>query len=241
MARITTKAGLRDYIRSQLGAPSIQIEVTDAQMDQIIDDTVQKFTEHAFGTLEETVLIQLSGIGDYPLPDTITNIIKLSSGSSSDISNFSANFGGYVPDIWSEQYFSGSLTGDIVKTIIGISNTRAIMEKFFGNDMAFNFNHHRKVLQLHEDYSGAALLHYEYEYIADDNNDLIFNHEWVKAYSIARVKILWGTVTGKYDQALVGGARINYGDMKSEADQELQILDEQLLTRWQDPAPVLIG
>ena len=53
--------------------------------------------------------------------------------------------------------------------------------------------------------------------------------------------MLWGTVTGKYDQALVGGARVNYADMKSEAQTELEVLNEQLLTKWSDPAPVSIA
>lgn len=32
MAKITTKAALTDYIKSQLGAPTINIEVTDDQI-----------------------------------------------------------------------------------------------------------------------------------------------------------------------------------------------------------------
>ena len=103
MAKITTKEGLRNYIKSQLGAPSINIEVTDAQMNEIIDDAIQKFTEYAYGTLEGTVIVQLNGAGDYDMPNAMTNLIKMSKGSTSNITNFSSNFGsGYVPDLWSE-------------------------------------------------------------------------------------------------------------------------------------------
>lgn len=239
MARINTKAGLRDYVKSQLGAPLINIEVTDPQINQIIDDTVQKFTEYAYGTLEGTVIVQINGMGEYDMPDTMTNLIKLSKGSTSNITNFSANFGsGYVPNLWSEQFFSGSLTGDIIPGILAISTTKAILDKFFADDIVFNFNPHRKILQVLENYNGPAVLHYQYEYLADETNDLVYNHEWVKAYSKAKVKELWGTVTGKFDQALVGGARINYADLKSEAQQEIEYLNEQLLSKWSDPAPI---
>lgn len=242
MARINTKVGLKDYVKSQLGYPTINIEVTDVQINQIIADTVQKFTEYAYGTLEGTVIIQFSGAKEYPLPDTITNIIKLSKGSTSNITNFGANFGsGYVPDLWSEQFFSGSLTGDIIPGILAISTTKSMLDKYFGDDIVYNFNHNRKILQLLENYNGPAVLHYQYEYLAIEDGDLVYDHEWVKAYSRAKVKELWGTVTGKFDQALVGGARINYGDMKSEAQSEIEKLDEQLLSKWSDPCPIDIA
>ena len=241
MARIQTKADLTEYIKSQLGAPTINVEVTDEQIAQIIDDSVQKFSEYAYGTLEDIVLMQLGGSGDYVLPDTITNIIKLSKGGGSNIMSFNVNFGGgLVPNIWSEQFFSGagSMIGNIIPQIISISTNKAVLEKYFGDDIYYNFNPHRKVLQVLENFSGPAALHYQYEYLADDEGDLIFNHEWIKEYTVAKVKFLWGTVTGKFDQALVGGARINYGDMKSEGQQAIEYLQEQLLTKWSDPAPI---
>lgn len=239
MARINTKAALKEYVKSQLGAPLINIEVTDPQIEQIIDDTVQKFTEYAYGTLEGTVIVQFSGKGEYPMPDTMTNLIKLSKGSTSNITNFSANFGaGYVPDLWSEQFFTGSLTGDIIPGILAISTTKAMLDKYFADDIVFNFNPHRKILQVLENYNGPAVLHYQYEYLANENNDLVYNHEWVKAYTKAKVKEIWGGVTGKFDQTLVGGARINYADLKSEAQDAIDKLNEELLNKWSDPCPI---
>lgn len=240
MARINTIDGLTSYIKSQLGAPAINIEVSNSQIAQIIDDTVQKFTEYAYGTLEASSVVQINGMGDYNMPDTMTNVIKVSKGSTSNLSNFDASFGGYVPNIWSDQFFSSSLTGDIVPTIITISSNKAMLEKFFGDDIVYNFNHNRKVLQVLQDYNGAAVIHYQYEYIAQDE-DLVYNHEWVKAYAKAKVKELWGTVTGKFDQTLVGGARINYDRLLQEAREDIILLDEQLLTRWSDPAPIDIA
>jgi hypothetical protein len=237
MARINTKVGLRDYVKSQLGYPTINIEVTDAQIDEIIDDCVQKFTEYAYGTLEDTVVMQFTGSGDYPVPDTITNVIKLSKGTTSSL----GNFGSYVPDIWSEQYFSSSLTGDIIGSIVSVTTNASLIEKYLGDELHYNFNHLKKNLQVLENYTGPVVLHYQYEYIADENNDFVYNHEWVKNYSKAKVKELWGTVTGKYDQALVGGARINYEKLSSEARDEIQKLDEELLDKWSDPCPIMVG
>ena len=242
MARINTKAQLMNYIKTTLGQPIVKVHVTDAQISQIIDHAVLHFTEFAYGTLEDTVVVQLNGRGEYPMPDAITNLIKLSRGSTSNITNFSTNFGaGYVPDIWSSQFFSGSLTGDIIPAIIGISTTKAILDKFFGDDIAYNFNPYKKTLNVLQNYTGAAVVHYQYEYIADEEGDYIYNHEWIKDYCVAKTRYQWGNNTGTLDQTLIGGARINYADMKSEATAELERLEETLLTKWSDPAPISVS
>ena len=242
MARITTKTALIDYIRTTLGEPIIKVNLSEQQMSQIIDNAVQKFTEYSYGTLEETVVLQINGMGEYTLPDTITNILRLSQGSTSNLTNFSANFGaGYVPNLWSEQFFSGSLTGDIIPAIIGISTTKAILDKYFGDEIVHNFNPHRKVLKVLQNFVGPAVLHYQYEYLADEDNDFIYNHEWIKDYVVAKCRYQWGNNTGKLDQTLVGGARINYADMKSEATAELERLEETLLSRYCDPCPISIA
>jgi len=239
MARIFSKTALTKYIKSQLGSPQINIEVNTSQMSEIIDNTVQLFTEYAYGTLEGAVVVQINGVGDYPMPNTITNLIKLSKGSTSNLTNFSSNFGaGYVPDLWSQQFFSGSLTGDIIPSIIAISSTSALLDKYFADDLVYNFNYLSKNLQVLENFHGPAVLHYQYEYLANEANDLVYDHPWIKAYCISKTKFLWGGITGKYSQTLVGGASINYSDMKSEAQSEIDVLDEQLINKYSDPCPI---
>jgi len=238
MARINTKDKLVDYIKRQLGFPLVRIEVDEDTIKQIIDDAIQHFTEFAYGDLEAVAFIELGGAGEYLLPDTITNIIKISRGGNSFM-NFNSQFGmDFVPDLWSEQYFTGSVGGSIIPSIMSISATQSILDKFLGDDMNYNFNPHKKVLQLMQNCNDTCLLHYEYEYIADDEGDLIFNHEYIKAYCTSKVKFLWGTTTGKFDAPLVGGSRINYADMKNEATAELEQLKEDLLNKWSDPAPI---
>lgn len=239
-----TKKELIHYIKTMLGEPTIQVEVTEEQMGFIIDDTIQKFTEYSWGDLEASVIVPLNGRGEYPLPHLITNIIKVSKGSSNSF-NFSSNFGaGLVPDMWSEQYFSSTSgnagVGGIMENIIPVMNTQAIYAKYFGDDLNANFNPHRKILQVLEDYKGKVLLHYQYEYKAKEI-DSIFGHEWIKAYAKAKTKQAWGNIVGKYDQALVGGARINYDRILSEGNDEVRQLDDELISKWCDPAPIMIG
>ena len=229
------------YIRSQLGAPLIEIEVNDEQISEIIDNVIQEFTEIAYGTLEATIAVQLKGKGEYQMPPNITNILKVSRGNTSNIMNFSANYGSnYVPDLWSQQFFTASLTGDILPNIIMISNTQAVLDQYFGDDIYYNFNTYKKVLQVFEPYKGAAIIHYQYEYYPDEV-DQIYDQMWVKKMSLAKTKFLWGSVVGKFSASLVGGATINYSDIKSEAQSEIDALKEELKERWCDGCPCLVG
>lgn len=241
MARITSKAALVNYVKEQLGYPVINIEVPNTTIAQIIDDAVNRFTEYSYGVLEDVIVLELHGKGEYALPDTVTNIVKLSKGGGSNVLNFNVNFGaGLVPNIWSEQFFSGSgsITGNIINNLMSISANKSILEKYFGDDVNFTFHHLAKKLHVLDEYKGPAALHYQYEYLANEANDFVYNHEWVKGYCVSKTKFLWGTITGKFDQNLVGGARINYADMKNEAQTEIDYWNEQLLTKWSDPCPI---
>lgn len=237
---ITTRDDLHDYILRQLGEPLVQVELVSDHIDDSINESIKLFSEFAFdGELEETVILTVDGSGVYDLPPAITAIMKVSQGGAG-IGNFGANFGsGFAPDIWSEQFFPGSTSG-IVDSILGISATRSQLDKFFGNDIYYDFNSFSKKLRLFEPYSGDLIVHYSKEYIPEPT-DYIFDANWVKAYSVARARMLQSTITGKFDQALVGGARINYDNMRSLAEQELDRLKEELISHYAGPAPISIA
>lgn len=233
--RIDTKLKLIAYVREMLGSPQIECEVNDAQISQIIDDGIQKFTEFAYGTLEATVCVNIEGKGTYHMPENVTNIIKISKGSTSNISSFASNYGvNYVPDMWSQQFFTSSITGSIMASLVTVSNTRASLEHFMGDDIYFNWNPYKKIIQVFDQYKGPALIHFYYEYQADEV-DQIYNHEWIKRWAIAKTKILWGNITGKYSGDLVGGVTINYDNFKSEGADEVERLEEELVDKWSDP------
>ena len=193
--RIDTKLKLIAYVREMLGSPQIECEVSDSQISQIIDDAITKFTEYAYGTLEATVCANIQGMGTYHMPKNVTNIIKISKGNTGNISNFASNYGtNYVPDLWSQQFFTSSITGSIMSSLVVVSNTRASLNHFMGDDIYFNFNPYKKIIQIFDQYKGPVLIHFYYEYVPDEQDE-IYNHEWIKKWVIANTKVLWGNIT----------------------------------------------
>ena len=56
MAKPTTRQELKDYCLRQLGAPVLEINVADEQVDDLLDDTIQYFNERHFDGVEKTYL-----------------------------------------------------------------------------------------------------------------------------------------------------------------------------------------
>ena len=56
MSKPSTKQGLIDYCLRQLGAPVLEINVADEQIDDLLDDTIQFFNERHFDGVEKTYL-----------------------------------------------------------------------------------------------------------------------------------------------------------------------------------------
>jgi hypothetical protein len=107
MAKPTTKQELKDYCLRQLGAPVLEINVADEQVDDLLDDTIQYFNERHFDGVEKTYLkyqinqddidrgrggtssagITTTGVGIVTTTGTSTNI----SGLGTITSNFYEN------------------------------------------------------------------------------------------------------------------------------------------------------
>lgn len=216
----------------------IQVEVPNESIEDIIYETVLKFTEYNWASnLEKAIVVKAQGKGVYQFREEVQEVFSVNTQSGVGGSfNFSQNYGqGYVPDLFIRNYSQGM--SDIMSTMVTVSGQQAMQEKYFNKEPLWQFSQGRNSLELLEDYKGNMLVHYQVVYQPNEV-DFIYNHPWVKEYQIQRTKFLWGTITGKYSQSLVGGQQINYSDMKSEAENELQRLHEELLSKYTNPQPI---
>ncbi len=233
---IQTSADLMDYILRQLGAPSVEVELTPEHLKDCIDYSIKEFSSFAWdGELQESVVLTIDGRGTYQLPDFITSIIEFR--SIQGFQNYGQN---YIPDRWSEEFFrafESNSTG--IDAIISISNTFTMYEKYIQKEINYYFNSYKNQIQILEEFSGNVVILYTTEYIPNEK-DKIFDQQWVKDMSVEKARFLQSTITGKYAQTLIGGATINYDDMRSKAETAIEDLKEQLFSKYGGPAPILI-
>jgi hypothetical protein len=100
MAKPTTRQELKDYCLRQLGAPVLEINVADEQVDDLLDDTLQYFNERHFDGVEKTYLKYKitqddinrgrgSGSGSVGVTTTGVGIVT-TTGTSTNIAGFGA-------------------------------------------------------------------------------------------------------------------------------------------------------
>jgi len=103
------------------------------------------------------------------------------------------------------------------------------MQNMFGPNVSFDFNASNHILRLFEDISGPIAIEAAMDYEPNPDFDDAYGHPWVKSYAKNLAKRVWGENLGKYSSPLVGGAEINYDRIISEAQTEIEKLEEQLM------------
>lgn len=121
---IDTKVKLIKYIRSQLGEPIITIELVDDHISQVIDDTIDLYTEVVYGDFEDTIILpasEVSRFGKVYLPK-FTSILKILPGPGITCTKKP------VPYVWENISRSLTITTDRIPelmVIVGLTRYQA--------------------------------------------------------------------------------------------------------------------
>lgn len=233
---IQTEKELIQYIKMMLGWPQLNVELIDDQISECIKYSIQKFTNVAYdGERTKYFKFMCEGRGEYKVANEVEEITQV---NQSGIFYSGYDMNGYIDQNLSN--FILNTSGASLTYLVTLSSTRSLTSKYFGNSVNFEFNSHKGILTIFQDFNGPLLIEAKCRYIPD-TIDKIYGHEWVKSYAVERCRLLLSTVVGKYDQNLIGGGRINYADIRSLAQDELNKLEEELMEKWIEPAPFIIA
>ena len=233
MQRITTIPALTKYIKEELGWLQLQVELTDEQILHCIEKSVQMFSNVAYdGELTRYIKFDCQGQGNYfvdPEIEEITQICQSGIFVGSDLNGLvDQNLSNYIL----------STSGVALSYLVTLSSTRSLVDKYFGNKVNFEFNSHKGLLTIFQNYFGPLLIEAKCKYVPDEY-DKIYDQEWVKAMSVAQARLMQSVVLGKYSAPLINGSQVNYSDIRQLAQDEIQKLTEELSMKWTEPAVFL--
>lgn len=233
MQRITTIPALTKYIKEELGWPQLQVELTDEQILHCIEKSVQMFSNVAYdGELTRYIKFDCQGQGNYFVDPEIEEIIQICQSGifvGSDLNGLvDQNLSNYIL----------STSGVALSYLVTLSSTRSLVDKYFGNKVNFEFNSHKGLLTIFQNYFGPLLIEAKCKYVPDEY-DKIYDQEWVKAMSVAQARLMQSVVLGKYSAPLINGSQVNYSDIRQLAQDEIQKLTEELSMKWTEPAVFL--
>lgn len=235
MKRILTSIDLNTYIKEELGWPQLQVELTDKQLEHIQDSVIQQFCNVAYdGELTKYIKFECQGKGNYFVDPQIEEIIQICQSGLWMMSDLN----GLVDQNLSNYILSTS--GVALSYLVTLSSTRSLVDKYFGTRINFEFNSHKGLLTIFQNHWGPLLIEAKCRYEADEY-DKVRDQEWVKRMCVAKARLMQSVVLGKYSAPLINGSTINWQDIRSLAQEEIQKLEEELKDKWTEPAIFMIS
>lgn len=242
---VDTKPKLKDWIKRSLGYPTIHLEVEDEQIDQCIDDSVKRYTKYSGDATYRTALILTLTAGEdtYALDEDVENVIALSSGQT---------VGGGINTLFSptnQLYNAGildiyNMTGNLQSYYMGLQylelTSNMVTAEYF-----VEFDKYKNILKVTPtptDSLSTALEVYNKRGFEDISISTVYDEEWVKEYALAKTKIIWGGIIGKFSGIpLPGGGEMNGAEIKSEGREDKKDLEERIIMEEGEPLEVVIG
>lgn len=247
---ITSRQGLIEYCLRKLGAPVLEINVDDDQIEDRIDDALQMYQEYHFDAIirayHKYQILQADVDNRYiTTPDYITFIQRIlpigSGGAYSSKNMFSLTYQFAMNDLYPLAF-----NGQVAEYTMTMSKLE-LMDMTFSGAEGIRYNRNMGRLYIDVDWgteikAGDWLILEAYRIVSPDEYNKIYNDIFLKQYATALIKRQWGQNLIKFEgMQLPGGVTMNGRQLFDDATQELQQLEEQMQTRYEEPVDFFVG
>jgi len=263
---VTTREGLKKYALRSLGAPVVQINVADEQLEDRLDEAIEYFKLYHYDGIERMFLrycVQESDfptyepVGSYsgfsgvsgaypqdhifiPIPDHIygvKRVVPFRQGMSS-ANLFDIQYQLRLNDLY-------ELTNTSVAYYAMTMQHMALLDQILNGYPQFEFNRLSGKLRLEVTKTkltpGTWIVIECYAALNPDQNTLVYNDPWLKRYVEALFKSQWGANLKKFSGlTLPGGVTIDGKDLYLEAAQEIKDLEDELMNK-SSPLGFIVG
>jgi len=252
MAQPTTREEFKQYCLRALGAPVIDINVDEDQLEDRIDDALQKYRDwHDDGTIRMFYKHQVTDsdlTNEYiSVPSSITYIKRVMPIGGSTISStnmFSVKYQIALNDLWDLN--SGGFGG-----LTYYDQTKQYLEML---DMKLNgtpeveFSRRQNRVYIFGKMDGDDIKKDDYviieayQMVDPEIYSEVWQDGWLKRYCTELFRWQWGSNMRKFDGIqLPGGITISGEGLMGLAEERLDKLTEELDTKYSSPVDFYIG
>jgi hypothetical protein len=248
MAIPTSRATLVDYCLRNLGEPVLEVNVSEEQIDDRVDEALQFFQQYhsdaVYPVFHKHQVTQEDMDRQYiDVPDSITAVLRMFSIAEHGVSSgmFSAKYQLFLNDIF-DLRFAGSIS-NYVQTMTYLNT----LDMIFNGEPQIRYNHHMNRLYVDTDWGTSILVGdwiiVEAYRIVDPNQfSKIYNDLFLKRYVTALIKRNWGQNLSKFSgMQLPGGVTINAREIIDEANAEIIKVEEEMQLKYEDPPLFYVG
>jgi hypothetical protein len=245
MALPTTRDEFKIYVLRRLGAPVIEINVDDDQLDDRIDDALKYYYDYHFDGTEKIyykhqVTSQDKANKYITLPENIIGAIRIFSPSTMSSSGmFSVQYQIALNDLY-------TLTSQSLVPFYMTMQHLQLLEQLLVGEKPIRYNRHRN--QLHVDMNwdiideGKWILVEAYQIVDPETYPDVWSDRWLLRYATAMVARQWGQNLSKFvGMQLPGGIQFNGERILSDAQSELAMLESEMINSYSLPIHDMMG
>jgi hypothetical protein len=236
----TAKTKIYKYVANMLGDGIIDVELDSSHYETALERALGKYRQRGDSSVEESYLF-LTSVEDqntYVLPREVIEVrqvFRRSIGSRTGSGQGGTIFEPFNLAYTNTYLLSSSNMGGLA-TYELFAQYQEMVGRMFGSFIEFKWNAQTKHLTLLQRprNSDEELMLYTYNYrpdiaILDD----VYAQQWIKDYTLATCKLMLGQAREKFASIAgpQGGTALNGSALKSEAQAELDKLEQELATQ----------
>lgn len=249
MAIPTSRDQLKQYCLRKCGAPVININIEENQLQDCIDDALQFWQDHNADATERTYLVvqltqEMMDNQYIPLPDNIFSVQKVfpinASGFSSGDYLFNLEYHIRAQDVYQMAQSPNLSSFFVTRQYI------AEIDNMFNFAPQFTFNIHTNRVYLQTDWGrytvGSYILIECYAILDMDSYSKLWGSVSLRELAAAMVKKQWGSNLSKFDQIrLPGGVTLNGWQIVQQAEMEIEKIKQDYIVKYSEPLGFIVG
>lgn len=247
MATPTSRTEFKEYCLRKLGKGVIQINVSDQQVEDRIDDALEYFQDyHSDATTRTYIKHQVTQAeidqSYITLDDDVTSVVRVLSidDASSSSSMFDVRYQMHLNDVFDFTSVSAS-------EFTTMRSHLSMLDDLFNGTTPIRHERHTDKLMI--DFSwednlndGDYIIIEAFKVLDPETNSQVWGDRFLREYATAQIKEQWGMNVSKYEGIqLPGGVTMNGRAILEEAKQEIAELEEQMQLTHELPVDFMTG
>ena len=249
MAHPSTRQQLKDYALRRLGAPVIDINVDDSQLEDRLDDALQFFADYHYDGAEKLYLtheitadditngyLDISNIDDSVL--SVSNVLTITNRSSN---MFDLQYQIALND-WYGWHSSGSMS-----YYATVRQNMSLIQQMLDPEKSYRFTRTTMRLYLDMDWdkevsAGEYIIMEVWATVDPEIFNKVYKDRLLKKYVTALFKRQWGSNLSKFENIqLPGGVSFNGQQIFDQANEEVEKLEEEMQVKFEEPPGFIVG
>jgi len=248
MAQVTTRDELKDYALRRLGAPVININVDNEQLEDRIDDAIQFYQDYHYDATESffwkhEITQQDVDQKYFSIDPGILGITRIFALNETITKNnmFDLRYQLRLHELYD---FTSTSYSNFSITMQHLQN----LSEMFTGEVPIRFQRHTGRLYVDWGWGsqqipvGSMVVAEGYKAIDPETFESVYNDRWLKEYITSLFKRQWGENMKKFGGIqLPGGLTLNGKETFDEAMTEIQRLETEMQDKYELPVHFLVG